>query len=139
VNSHRLVQQSLIGLLAFTGLSAWFGGAALILEPSGWAGLSLALLEKTPFHSYLGPGCILFFIVGSSALFASVAVFLEWKKAPWIAAAASAILIGWIGGQVLLLQRYHPLQALCVFVGILGLFLSLYWNGTRAGTAQRLA
>ena len=66
-------------LLAFLGLSAMGGGSALIISPSGklLGGLPLSILERSPFNNFLGPGIILFIVLG---LFPALLVFALLKK-----------------------------------------------------------
>ena len=55
----------LLILLAFQALSGLFGGAALVLDPSGSSiRLPLSLLEGSPFGNFLIPGIILFLVLG---------------------------------------------------------------------------
>ena len=58
----------LIFLMAFLGISALGGGAALIISPSGklLGGLPLSILEHSPFNSFFLPGIILFIFLGLS-------------------------------------------------------------------------
>ncbi len=67
-------------LLAFLGLSAIGGGAALIISPSGklLGGLPLSVLKNSPFDDFLIPGIILFVILG---LFPVLLIFALLKKA----------------------------------------------------------
>ncbi|MGK2860874.1 MAG: hypothetical protein ACSLE0_03015 [Chitinophagaceae bacterium] len=67
-------------LLAFLGLSAIGGGAALIISPSGklLGGLPLSILQNSPFVDFLIPGIILFVILG---LFPVLLIFALLKKA----------------------------------------------------------
>lgn len=68
-----------IYLLAFLGISALGGGAALIISPSGklLGGLPLSILTRSPFTDFLIPGIILFTVLG---LFPSVIVYFLLKK-----------------------------------------------------------
>ena len=56
----------LIFLLAFLGLGAIGGGAALLISPSGklLGGLPLSILKNSPFTDFLVPGIILFVVLG---------------------------------------------------------------------------
>ena len=55
----------LIGLLAFLGVGAIFGGAVLIISPSGkLIGMPLSMVGKSPFDNFLIPAIILFLVLG---------------------------------------------------------------------------
>ena len=55
----------LIALLAFLGVGAIFGGAVLIISPSGkLIGLPVVILNLSPFYNFLIPGIILFLVLG---------------------------------------------------------------------------
>ena len=58
-------------LLAFLGLSAFGGGGALIISPSGklLGGLPLSILQNSPFINFLIPGIILFLVLGVFPIF----------------------------------------------------------------------
>jgi hypothetical protein len=75
------VRNILIALLLFLGVSAIGGGLLLIISPSGklLGGLPLSILEHSPFSDFLIPGIILFFILGLSPCFISIALI---KKPP---------------------------------------------------------
>ena len=66
-------------LLGFLGISAFGGGGALIISPSGklLGGLPLSILKNSPFDNFLIPGIILFVILG---LFPLYIVFALIKK-----------------------------------------------------------
>ena len=54
-----------IFLLFFLGLGALFGGAVLIISPSGKLfGMPLTMLDNSPFSNFLIPGVILFCVIG---------------------------------------------------------------------------
>jgi hypothetical protein len=62
ITSTRII---LLILLAFLGIGAVFGGAVLIVSPSGkLLGMPLSLLDKSPFSDFLIPGLILFVVLG---------------------------------------------------------------------------
>jgi hypothetical protein len=55
------------------GLAALSGGLTLMLSPDGSAaGLSLAALARSPFHSYFVPGLLLAIVIGGLNLAAAV-------------------------------------------------------------------
>ena len=55
----------LIGLLAFLGVGAIFGGGALIISPSGeLLGMPLSMIKDSPFPNFLIPAIFLFVFLG---------------------------------------------------------------------------
>lgn len=95
--------RALIQLLVGTGVLAVLGGVALVARSDGrWLGLSLELLDHTPFGSYLLPGVVLAVVVGGTQLWAGRSV---WRLQPGHlshAAIAAALLGGWIAAQALM-------------------------------------
>lgn len=98
----------LLGLLLFQSASALFGGAMLVLDPSGAAlDLSVDLLGGSPFGSYRVPGAILFAVLGVGPCFVAYAV---WSGRSWArpgAIMAGVALVTWIGVQLALIG-YQP-------------------------------
>ena len=55
----------LIGLLAFLGVGAMFGGGALIISPAGeLLGMPLSMIADSPFTNFLLPAIFLFTFLG---------------------------------------------------------------------------
>jgi hypothetical protein len=108
----------LAGALAFLSASALLGGLALVLDPSGaWLQMSPALLEGTPFRTFLLPGLVLFAVLGLCPLAAlwGLARSARWA---WLATLLVAgALVVWIAAQVLLVGYASWLQP---FYGALG-------------------
>jgi hypothetical protein len=65
----------LIGLLAFLGVGALFGGGALILSPSGeLIKMPLSMIKNSPFHNFLIPAIFLFVVLGLAPCLLTVAL-----------------------------------------------------------------
>ena len=94
---------ALIGLLLLTGTLAVLGGVSLVVGNGRWLGLSLDLLESTPFSSFVAPGILLAVAVGGSQLLAGVAVLRRQPHHLRQAAIAAAVLGGWIAIQALMI------------------------------------
>ena len=55
----------LIALMVFQGMSGVFGGAGLVIDPTGnMMRMPLRWLEGSPFGNYLVPGIILLLVLG---------------------------------------------------------------------------
>lgn len=67
----KTVHSIYISLLLFLGISAIFGGGALIISPSGrlLGGWPLSILKNSPFSNFLVPGIILFLVLGIFPIF----------------------------------------------------------------------
>ncbi len=95
--------RALLQLLMGTGILAVIGGLALVARPDGrWLGLSLELLDHTPFGSYRIPGLVLAAIVGGGQLWAGRSVWQMRARHLSHAALAAAVLGGWIVAQALM-------------------------------------
>jgi hypothetical protein len=137
----KTAQNTLISLLAFLGLGAMGGGAALIISPSGklLGGLPLSILERSPFNNFLIPGIILFLILGltpcllifalikkSANKFAEYLNFYKdmywaWSYSIYVAFA----LIIWIQVETIFVQGVSWLQNFYMFYAILIILVAL--------------
>lgn len=105
------------------GATASFGGASLLLDPTGARmEMPLTWLDGTPFADYFLPGLVLFGVLGLGALVVATGLLVRrWWALPATLALATA-LGGWIGVQVALvgyaswLQPAYALLALVLFV-----------------------
>jgi hypothetical protein len=131
----------LICLLLFLGLSAFGGGALLIISPSGklLGGLPLSILDHSPFSDFLIPGIILFLVLGlSPCLLAGALIkkpdnrFAEhfnffkdmywgWSYSIYIAFA----LIIWIQVETIVVQSVGWLQTFYMLYAIPVIFVAL--------------
>jgi hypothetical protein len=116
-----------VGLFAvdgFTAVTAAGGGIALMagLEsgrfPLGW-------LEGTPFSSYVIPGLILAVEVGGSATVAAAATLRTRHAGALASLLAGVIMLGWIVGEVLILNRPSRPMWIEVFYFAAGLLMTL--------------
>jgi hypothetical protein len=131
----------LLGLiLVLLSLAALGGGVLLVSDPTGAAiGLPSEWLAGSLFPNYLIPGLFLFLVIGLGSLLVLVALWMRPKSAPladltrwthehwaWAADVAFGIVVAlWIVIQYLVIQRFHPLQAVIFSVGIIIAALAL--------------
>jgi hypothetical protein len=146
-------------VLLVEGIGALYGGIPMLLDPLGEPlGMPPALLEGSPFGSYLVPGLLLTFVLG---LYPLLAVLLLWWRPEWRAMArlerathrhwtwsvgvtAGLAMLVWIVVQVLMLGVNHPLQAVIAGLGLLVVLVAFLPDVRRAyqpsaQPAQRLA
>lgn len=123
----------LAALLAFQGVSALFGGSALVLDPSG-QGLDLPVdrLAGTPFRDYLIPGLILLLVLGVLPLVTLATLWRDTRatrtgrreaharlRGWWYASLAVGVgLMVWIVTQGVLIGFGHWLQWSYGIVGV---------------------
>jgi hypothetical protein len=120
---------ALILLTLFVAAGAIFGGLGLILEAD--LGMDLALLDGTPFASYVVPGYILLFAVGGSNLIAGTLLLINHEQASAFSFLAGAILTVWIAVQVVMIGMMSFLQPALFTFGLMTMgFAYRYWLET---------
>jgi hypothetical protein len=113
---------ALILLDGFVALTAVGGGLVMVAGvdrfPPEW-------LEGSPFADYLVPGLILT-LVGVVAGWACLAAWRRLERAAEASAVAGAVLVGWIAGEIVILQRHSaeqdprsPTEAIYLVIGVL--------------------
>jgi hypothetical protein len=108
----------------FVALTAIGGGVALVLGLEATR-FGPEWLEGTPFRSYLVPGLLLSLAVGGSAAVATVATIVGWHGG-LLSALAGLVLVGWIVGEVAILNQPAPTRTEGVYfvAGLLVLALA---------------
>jgi hypothetical protein len=119
----KVLRYTLGSLLAFLALNAFGGGYYGI---SGAEGVSLELLDGSPFSSYLIPSLILFVVVGGSALFASIAVFAGSKIARTASFANVIIVYGWLSIQVAIIGYISWMQPATASLSLIILVVTFF-------------
>lgn len=112
-----------MGVILIQGLSGLFGGAALIVDPTGeLLNMPVSMLEGSPFDTFLIPGLILFTILG---IFPMIVVYGLRNRTIWAwpgAFLVSLALITWISVEILMVG-YHAEPPLQLVYGVLGLLM----------------
>lgn len=108
----------------FVALTAIGGALALVagLEANRFP---LAWLQGTPFTSYVIPGLLLTMVVGGSAAVAAVLLLRNPTGGAWAALLAGLILLGWIAGEVVILNQPVAPTGIEIFYLLVGLALAL--------------
>lgn len=116
-NTVKIILLVLLGIVASTSI---FSGLAISLNPDGsMLQLDSTMLRHTVFRDFLIPGLILLILVGGSSLAGALSIAFDLPSAYRWVLAAGIILIGWIGGQVMLIRIYHGLQLVYLVLGML--------------------
>jgi hypothetical protein len=120
----------------FVALTAVGGGVALATGLEGER-FPLEMLHGTPFTSYVVPGLLLALVVGGSATAASLATIRSPMLGGIASVAAGAIMVGWIGGEALILDQPDaptPTELLYAAVGGAMMLLGVrVWRAFRRG------
>jgi len=130
----------LLFLLLFLSLGALYGGAVLILDPSGGLlQMPVIILENSPFNNFLIPGLILFTVLGllPALVFYSLLKQPQWT---WVNVLnvysdmywawtftlyVGFVLIIWISVQTLLINSVHLVHTGYVLLGLLIVCIAL--------------
>ena len=104
---HLVIKIALVAIEAFIGLSAIFGGIALLTGAfhfDQW--IPVAWLAGTPFSDYTIPGLLLLIVVGGGMLLAATTVFVEREWAVLLQASMGLVMIGFEVVEVAIIDRY---------------------------------
>ena len=119
-----------IALEVLLGVGALGGGLVLIVAPRGEImPLPLSALAGSPFETYLGPGLILFVVLGIGPL---VAAALTWRRhaiAPFAAFVVGVALLTWVAVEIAIMgySNEPPLQAIYLAMGVVITVVALGW------------
>ena len=120
----KIIKISVVTLLFFSAVSAFFGGSMLIADPSGaLLQMTPAVLKAGPFKDFLIPGIVLFTLVGVSSLVIAVFTIKTRAIAPVLIIFQGIILVVWITVQVMVVVEFNTLQFVYSSLGILFIFL----------------
>jgi hypothetical protein len=137
--------KGLLVLEVLLSLGALGGGFVLILAPRGEImPLPLSALAGSPFDTYLGPGLILFSVLGMGPLVAARLAWLRHPFAPVAAFIVGVALLIWVAVEIAIIgySNEPPLQAIyltlgaAITVGAIGWVRSVGLAGLHPGTSQ---
>lgn len=120
LRAHIPFRSWILGLSAFSALSALGGGIELVGLAHGSPYVPITLLEHTVFDSFLVPGLLLLLVVGGTSLACSLFAWAHSKRtisATWL---AGGTLTSWIVAEAAQMGEVHPLQ---IVYGLLGMSL----------------
>jgi hypothetical protein len=136
----RFAAASLV-LEGVLSIGALGGGLVLIVAPRGEImPLPLSALAGSPFETYLGPGLILFTVLGLGPLIAARLAWIRHPLAPVAALVVGAALLIWIAVEIAIVgySNEPPLQAIYLVLGALISAVALGWLAqTRLPTVDR--
>jgi hypothetical protein len=117
----------LMALAAVQIIGAVAGGVGLVQDPIKNIGMSLSLLDGTPFHDYLIPGLVLLIVVGLFPIVPLVGLAMRRRWGWWLELAAGCGLIIWIVTEVVLLGFLPGAGiGLQIAMGVLGVLIVVF-------------
>jgi hypothetical protein len=125
----RFVAASLVLEVALS-IGALGGGLVLIVAPRGEImPLPVSALAGSPFETYLGPGLILFTVLGLGPLIAARLAWIRHPLAPVAAFVVGAALLIWIAVEIAIIgySNEPPLQAIYLVLGTAITAVALSW------------
>jgi hypothetical protein len=133
-SSPRAAWWLLVVFEVLVAVNAVYGGIGLMVNgmgmPQDW-------LDGTPFGSWVLPGLLLLLLVAAPmASAAIVEVVIGGRRAYEASMIAGAVLIGWIGAQVMILRRFFFLQPILFAVGVLVVLLARLVHHRRSAAAD---
>ena len=130
----------LIGLLAFLGVGAMFGGGALIISPSGeLLGMPLSMIKESPFSNFLIPAIFLFVVLGLAPCLLTFALvrkpeskmaqrFNLFKDMHWawsFSVYIGLILILWLQFEMMFIHSVHWSHTFYMFLAVAILIVAI--------------
>ena len=121
----RKVYLILIALHIFVGIGALAGGLAAIMDPIHPLGVSVELLEHSPFDSYLIPGIILFTVIGLGNILSAFVFHFRLNYHGYISSFFGWALVVWIVVQCIMLRSVVFLHVLYFLIGLIQASLAM--------------
>jgi hypothetical protein len=113
-------------LLIVVGLTALYGGWALMIDPSGEIlQMPVTQLKLSPFENYFVPGAILFFALGWGSILVLPAVVLGKSNSHTFLILAGAVVSGWIIAQMIMLAQINWLHVIYISIGSALIFIGV--------------
>jgi hypothetical protein len=119
-----------IALELLLGVGALGGGLVLTVAPRGEImPLPLSALDGSPFETYLGPGLILFTVLGIGPFVAAWLALRRHPLAPFAAFAVGVALLIWVAVEIAIIgySNEPPLQAIYLVMGAAITLVALGW------------
>lgn len=127
-SDNPIVHIFLFAAVLFQGVSGVFGGAALVIDPSG-AIISLphSLIADTVFGSYLIPGIVLLLFLGAAPAVVAYGLWRHRSWAWWGTLYVGIALIIWLVVEIIVIGYLAepPLQAIYGVLGVIILIVAL--------------
>lgn len=142
----RTVRIAVVVVNLFAALSAFAGALGLVV---GYMDIPVSELHGTPFADFTVPALLLGFVVGGSALAATlialfgprrIALFEPLRFDALVSAIAGCVMVGWMTIEIAMIGLDIWVQALYLVVGLLMIVLAglLQWAESHVTGVSRL-
>jgi hypothetical protein len=121
----KIWQRILFASHIFVGIGGMAGGYAAISQPIEPLGISMEMLQHSPFKDFFIPGIILFSFIGVGNLACAVILLLKWKYRGYSSSVLSWGLAIWIIIQCIMLRTVAALHVIFFFIGLIQAVLSM--------------
>lgn len=117
-------------LITLMAVSAFVSGLLLIRNPMGESmGLSLSLLEGSPFPDYFFPGILLILLIGTPHLLSLIYLARNHRHQFLMVMASGLVLMSWIIIQILLIHTANWMHYYCLGTGLMEVLIALQLKG----------
>jgi hypothetical protein len=113
-----------VGIEVLVAVMALYGGIFMIWDNK--LGMLDEWLEGTPFTSWTVPGLLLIAVVAVPMLTAAALEARRHRWAPQASIVAGTAQIGWIGAQLVIMQRYNFQQPIILGAGLAIVIVTLW-------------
>lgn len=129
---HKLLRNTVIALLIFTGISAIGGGVVLLMDTTGEAmqfpNAARMAMQNSIFGSFLIPGLCLVLLIGCTSL---IIAAMGMRKAPlfrWGLLYQGGALLIWLVIQLLIISDNSLLQLAYGILGLIFIFTGIVFK-----------
>ncbi|MEC9490331.1 MAG: hypothetical protein UMU04_05230 [Halanaerobiales bacterium] len=119
------MKKILIFLHIFVGIGALYGGGVAVFNPVNPLGISVDVLQNSPFSSFLIPGIILFLVVGVGNILAAAVLYRRLNYSLHTSHFMGLALVGWIVVQCIMMRTINILHMIYFTIGAVETVLSL--------------
>lgn len=124
--THPIDLYLLSACLAFLSLGGFYGGIAFVTDPTGGSiGMNPSMLNPLPLQDFLLPGLFLLAVYAIGSLIVLAALWRHTAKAWWLSFTLSAVLIGWIAFEVIMMRLIAPITVVLAILGVCMLALTM--------------
>ncbi len=125
--NYKKTKRIILGILqSFVALGAIPAGLSMIITPDGSnIGMSISILNNSPFNDFFIPGIVLFSVNGLLNIIGAVFTFSRYRYYQPVGLLLGSFLTIWIFIQIYLIGLIHFLQPAYIAIGIMEIYFSL--------------